>query len=675
MQRRLVVLCTFLVLTSAQALAYSGGTGEPNNPYQIATAANLIALGNEPNDYGRCFVLTVDIDLDPNLPGGKVFDRAVVAPDTGDSYGFQGTKFTGRFDGRGHVIRNLHIQGKDYLGLFGVIDREGVVVNIGLENANVNGANQLDGVVGALVGDNSGYIALSHSTGTVMGEDCIGGLVGGNHSGGTILSSYSTCMVVGHGIYYLDESVDVGGLIGVNSATGSIVACYSHGDVEGMNVVGGFVGDNSGSITACYSAGRVKGNWQVGGFAAYGNGVCTITRSFWNIETSGQRNSCGGTGLTTSQMQTLDAFRDAGWDFVNERANGTCQFWQTQEGHYPELSVLAGAIPAEPNGLGTSEDPYRIADANELGAIWCRPWAHYRLQADIDLTGVTWSMAVVPYFCGNLDGNGHVIRNVRIQGVGYLGLFGILASDASLIDVALEKVDVHGTDETSSDLPGENLGGMAGENRGNITSSYSIGSVSGEYGNFGGLVGRNSGAVTSSYSEGEVSGYAAGGIVAVNSGIVTLSYSTSTVDGVWTVGGLVAGNASGGRITSSYSTGPVSGDSFVGGLVGLNSHDARIASCYSTGHVSGEIRAIGGFVGAIYKIEDITSSFWDIETSGQTMSNGGTGKTTAEMKQTKTFTDAGWDFVGETKNGTADVWWIDEGKDYPRLWWEHDSRL
>jgi hypothetical protein len=26
--------------------------------------------------------------------------------------------------------------------------------------------------------------------------------------------------------------------------------------------------------------------------------------------------------------------------------------------------------------------------------------------------------------------------------------------------------------------------------------------------------------------------------------------------------------------------------------------------------------------------------------------------------------------IGETKNGTADTWWILEGKEYPRLWWE-----
>jgi hypothetical protein len=34
------------------------------------------------------------------------------------------------------------------------------------------------------------------------------------------------------------------------------------------------------------------------------------------------------------------------------------------------------------------------------------------------------------------------------------------------------------------------------------------------------------------------------------------------------------------------------------------------------------------------------------------------------------FLTAGWDFVGETANGTEDLWWILEGKDYPRLSWE-----
>ena len=41
-------------------------------------------------------------------------------------------------------------------------------------------------------------------------------------------------------------------------------------------------------------------------------------------------------------------------------------------------------------------------------------------------------------------------------------------------------------------------------------------------------------------------------------------------------------------------------------------------------------------------------------------------------QEASTFLDAGWDFEAETTNGTADLWWIREGQDYPRLSWEHD---
>jgi hypothetical protein len=100
--------------------------------------------------------------------------------------------------------------------------------------------------------------------------------------------------------------------------------------------------------------------------------------------------------------------------------------------------------------------------------------------------------------------------------------------------------------------------------------------------------------------------------------------------------------------------------------------DGRLTQCYSTGKVSGSGERIGGLVGFDYN-QSANACFWDTQTSGQTTSAGGTGKTTAEMQTAKTFTDAGWDFVGETANGSEDLWWINEGKDYPRLWWEDEG--
>jgi hypothetical protein len=90
--------------------------------------------------------------------------------------------------------------------------------------------------------------------------------------------------------------------------------------------------------------------------------------------------------------------------------------------------------------------------------------------------------------------------------------------------------------------------------------------------------------------------------------------------------------------------------------------------CYSTGAVISTGQDVGGLVGSGGGAA--TGCFWDTKTSGQAESAGGTGKTTAEMQTATTFLEAGWDFVGETANGTEDIWWILEGQDYPKLWWQ-----
>ena len=357
---------------------YSGGTGEPNDPYQIATAADLIALGETPDDYDKHFLLTADIDLDPNLPGRKVFDKAVIAP--------QGTSFTGVFDGNSHMISHLTITGHSYLGLFGQLDLA-MILDIGLEAVDINGAgSNIGGLVGSngffgtiitsyssgvvsgdsgiggLVGSNGffGSIVSSYSSGAVTGGDYVGGLVGYNQDGG-IVSSYSNSVVtggdyvgglVGYSEYggivasYSAGVVDgndwVGGLTGETYA-GTIRDCYSVAGVAGLTGVGGLIGasyaeDGSGDISRCYSAGPVTGKSSVGGLVGK-RFSGTVTASFWDSQTSGKATSAGGTGKTTAQMQTAKTFLDAGWDFVGETANGTEDIWWILEGKdYPRLS-------------------------------------------------------------------------------------------------------------------------------------------------------------------------------------------------------------------------------------------------------------------------------------------------------------------------------------------------
>ena len=90
-----------------------------------------------------------------------------------------------------------------------------------------------------------------------------------------------------------------------------------------------------------------------------------------------------------------------------------------------------------------------------------------------------------------------------------------------------------------------------------------------------------------------------------------------------------------------------------------------IRNCYSATSVLGGFQP-GGLVGND-RGGEVRDSFWDIETSGRTLSFGGTGKTTAEMQMAGTFLDAGWDFVDEIENGTEDIWCICEEPGYPTL--------
>ena len=155
---------------------YSGGTGEPDDPYQIATAEDLMLLGETPEDYDKHFILTADIDLDPNLPGRKVFDKAVIAPEHiyDDPEVFGGTSFFGHFNGNGYVISNLQIQGSRYHGLIGRLEIGAVISNLGLETVDVNGTGNY---VGGLVGCKSGSeIAECNSSGVVNGNSITGGV-------------------------------------------------------------------------------------------------------------------------------------------------------------------------------------------------------------------------------------------------------------------------------------------------------------------------------------------------------------------------------------------------------------------------------------------------------------------------------------------------------------------
>jgi hypothetical protein len=606
--RAALVTLTMCLLALPGYAKYSGGTGEPNDPYQIATAADLIALGETPEDYDKHFLLTADIDLDPNLPGREVFDKAVIGPDTDPTnYYLVGTCFTGVFNGNGHVISHVTMRGTRYLGLFG--EQRGQVKNLGVKDVNITGSSSQ---VGGLAGSNSGHATQCYSTGVVSGKNQVGGLVGAN--AGVVTHCYSTGAVTGDAL--------VGGLVGGN-LSGGYNSWYGNRKVKD-----------------CYSTGPVNGTGSDVGGLVGGGDEAGVINCFWDVQTSGQATSDGGAGKTTAEMQDPNTFMAVGWDFTGQ-PDGPHDIWaEPAGGGYPILWWQLSPLPPLPRfsgGRGEPNEPFLISTPTELNSIGHNPrlmGAHFELANDIDLAGSDFYVIGAEFcpFTGSFNGNGHAVSHLTIRGTDYLGLFGRLEGEVT--DLGIIDANIVGS--------GQFVGGLAGYNSGAVTRCHSTRTLSTAAVHVGGLVGYNTGQVTQCYSTGASSGNIR-------------------------VGGLVGGNIA--CITECYSTGVVSGKDSVGGLAGFSC--GGVTRCYSTGPVSGS-SSVGGLVGSNYSAKQgrVIASFWDTETSGQTISAGGTGKTTTEMQTAKTFLDAGWDFVGETANGTADIWRILEGKDYPRLWWE-----
>jgi hypothetical protein len=159
------------------------------------------------------------------------------------------------------------------------------------------------------------------------------------------------------------------------------------------------------------------------------------------------------------------------------------------------------------------------------------------------------------------------------------------------------------------------------------------------------------------------------GIVGGGGRIEDIGVVNATVTGDDCVGGLVGHNFYG-TVSNSYSIGTVTGNHSVGGLVGFIDR-GTLSKCYAMGKVAGD-SGVGGLVGDNYE-GTVSDSFWDTETSGQASSDGGTGKTTAEMRDTVTFLDADWNIVAVADSGTRNtgyVWNIVDGQTYPFLSWQ-----
>jgi len=233
---------------------------------------------------------------------------------------------------------------------------------------------------------------------------------------------------------------------------------------------------------------------------------------------------------------------------------------------------------------------------------------------------------------GTVEGLGNVISNLSIDDPQSGGIVGLFSDNRGTIR------DLGVTDETVSGMGKKSdVGGLAGWNEGTIQNCYTTGTVSTTGFDIGGLAGNNDGIIIHSHSAAAVTGgYTSGGLAGFSDddGIILTSYATGAVSGGSYVGGLVGLNR--GAISASFATGAVThgllgaagglvddnqgviansyasgGGELGGGLIGVN-EGSGVTSSYSTGFVGNNG---GGFV---FRDDNqtISSSYWDLDTSG-----------------------------------------------------------
>ena len=248
------------------------GDGSSGTPYQIATLNNLYWLSEgggtaiwEDNKY---FEQPADIAA-----------KSTAYINTGQGFtpvGHNSTKFNGSYDGQNHAIDYLFINrpGQIRVGLFGYIYNGGDLSNLGITNVDVNGYDETAMLVGDLYAESTAMeITNCYASGSVAGDDFVGGLIGQFRLGNLTITSCHVSGSVEGGLY------NVGGMIGgIWNGNQTLENSYSTVDVTAEGTQGGLIGRiyNSGgevvTISSCYSSGDITIS-KDGEFTSYAGGL------------------------------------------------------------------------------------------------------------------------------------------------------------------------------------------------------------------------------------------------------------------------------------------------------------------------------------------------------------------------------------------------------------------
>ena len=309
-KRCAAALLALLLLLALPAPALAAGRREAEEDAppvtEIGTAAAFLRFAEgcalESYSLGRRFALTADIDL-----SGADFAPVPY--------------FAGSFDGRGHLILGLRLEGDgSRQGLFRRVAEGAEIRRLRVRGSVTPGGSRC--LVGGVAGENAGLLEDCSFEGRVAGIDRVGGVVGlntetgvlrGCRFQGSVLGEHQAGGLAGENLGLLSDCENLGSVnaepLSPSGERRFDLSAFSQEDFLDLADLGGVAGANSGVLDGCVNRGAVGykyNGYNVGGVAGSSSGYVRGCAN--HAAVTGRRDVGGVVGQLIPQVS---------WDFSN----------------------------------------------------------------------------------------------------------------------------------------------------------------------------------------------------------------------------------------------------------------------------------------------------------------------------------------------------------------------
>lgn len=247
----------------------------------------------------------------------------------GSTATYVGDFFAGTFDGCGHTISGLNVQGQ---GLFAAIN-QATIRNLNVSGTVSSTVNYVGGIVGKVQAGTIENCSFSGSVSSSKSKANVGGIAGGLYSANVTISGCANTADVTGGY--------AGGILGFWKKAATIQNCYNTGSITGSDKAGGIVGQlSSGTIENCYSIGDIGGKAsQKGGIFAFSS--ATVKNCYYTLPETEVR---GGTAAAATQITSPEGLADKlGSAFKEDTADANKGYpilvWQAGEVVQPDPRI------------------------------------------------------------------------------------------------------------------------------------------------------------------------------------------------------------------------------------------------------------------------------------------------------------------------------------------------